>query len=91
MSVQDKPAYAAGVGHPSRARIPERTLRTDRWWLSPLLYVIGFSAWLIYGVVRAALQSDYWVRGLPLPDAVRLALPVQLVRAGLERVRHAVR
>jgi hypothetical protein len=61
MSVQDKPAYGAGVGHQSRARIAERTLRTDRWWLSPLLYVIGFTAWLVYGVVRAATQSDYWV------------------------------
>jgi hypothetical protein len=61
MSVQDKPAFSAGVGHPSRARIPERTLRTDRWWLSPLLYVIGFTAWLLYGIIRAALQSDYWV------------------------------
>jgi hypothetical protein len=61
MSVQDKPAFAAGVGHQSRARISERTLRTDRWWLSPLLYVIGFTAWLLYGVVRAATQSDYWV------------------------------
>ena len=56
MSVQDKPAYAAGVGHESRARIEERTLRTDRWWLSPLLYVIGFTAWLIYGVVHDGLD-----------------------------------
>jgi hypothetical protein len=61
MSVQDKPDLSAGVGHPSRARIAQRTLRTDRWWLSPLLYVIGFSAWLLYGVVRAAMQSNYWV------------------------------
>ena len=61
MSVQDQPALSAGVGHPSRARIPQRTLRTDRWWLSPLLYVIGFTAWLLYGLVRAALQSNYWV------------------------------
>ena len=59
MSVQDKPAMSAGVGHPGRAQIAERTLRTDRWWLSPLLYVIGFTAWLLYGVVRAAMQSDY--------------------------------
>ncbi len=61
MSVQDKPAMSAGVGHPGRAQIPERTLRTDRWWLSPLLYVIGFTAWLLYGVIRAAMQTDYWV------------------------------
>jgi len=61
MSVQDQSARTAGVGHPGRAQIPQRTLRTDRWWLSPLLYVIGFSAWLLYGLVRTAMQQDYWV------------------------------
>jgi hypothetical protein len=61
MSVQDQPALSAGVGHPGRAQIPQRTLRTDRWWLSPLLYFIGFSAWLTYGLVRTAMQQDYWV------------------------------
>jgi hypothetical protein len=61
MSVQEETALSGGVGHPSRARIPERTLRTDRWWLSPLLYFIGFTAWLLYGLVRTALQSNYWV------------------------------
>ena len=59
MSVQDR--LSAGVGHPSRAQIAQRTLRTDRWWLSPLLYVIGFTAWLLYGLIRAASQSNYWV------------------------------
>jgi hypothetical protein len=61
MSVQDKPAMGSGVGAPGRAQISERTLRTDRWWLPPLLYFIGFTAWLIYGVVRAATQKDYYV------------------------------
>ena len=71
MSVQDRPAgpearpanpaLAAGVGHPGRARIPQRTLRTDRWWLTPALYVAGFTAWLLYGLIRASTQSDYWV------------------------------
>ena len=66
MTVQDsRPSrnstYSAGVGHAGRAAIAERTLRTDRWWLSPLLYFIGFTAWLLYGLVRAASQRDYWV------------------------------
>jgi hypothetical protein len=61
MSVQDKPAMSAGVGAPGRAQIAERTLRTDRWWVSPLLYVIGFTAWLLYGIIRAASQKDYFV------------------------------
>ena len=51
----------SGVGAPGRARIPERTLRTDRWWLQPLLTVLGLSAFLLYGLARTSTQSNYWV------------------------------
>ena len=54
-------APPGGVGAPGRARVDERTLRTDRWWLSPLLTVLGLSAFLIYGLARTATQSNYWV------------------------------
>ena len=54
-------APPGGVGAPGRARIADRTLRTDRWWLSPLLTVLGLSAFLIYGLARTATQSNYWV------------------------------
>ena len=54
-------ASASGVGAPGRARIPERTLRTDRWWLQPLLTVVGLMAFVVYATVRAATQSNYWV------------------------------
>jgi hypothetical protein len=50
-----------GVGAPGRARVPARTLRTDRWWLQPLLTFLGLSAFVIYGLVRTATQSHYWV------------------------------
>ena len=53
MSVQDKPAYSAGVGHPGRAQIAERTLRTDRWWVSPLLY-----AHLLHGLGALRHRPD---------------------------------
>ena len=51
----------SGVTAPGRARLAERTLRTDRWWLQPLVTVALLSAWLLYGLVRAAMQSDYFV------------------------------
>jgi len=52
---------AQGVGAPGRARIVVRTLREDRWWLQPLVTFVCFTAWLIYGLVRAATQSHYFV------------------------------
>ncbi|MBO0849204.1 MAG: hypothetical protein J2P20_07070 [Pseudonocardia sp.] len=44
-----------------RAQISARTLRTDRWWLPPLLTVIGLAAWVIYATVRVFMQKWYWV------------------------------
>jgi hypothetical protein len=50
-----------GVRAPGRSAIAERTLRTDRWWLSPLLTFLALTAWLAYGLIRAATQKYYWV------------------------------
>ncbi|HET8600716.1 MAG TPA: hypothetical protein VFL99_10350 [Segeticoccus sp.] len=52
-----------GVGAVGRARVGVRTLRggRDRWWLQPVLTVTGLSLWVIYAVVRTALQRNYWV------------------------------
>ena len=55
------PAPTAGVGAPGRARIDVRTLRTDRWWLTPLLTFVGLLIFVVYGLVRTASQSNYWV------------------------------
>jgi hypothetical protein len=44
-----------------RAQISARTLRTDRWWLPPLLTVIGLAAWVIYATVRVFMQKWYFV------------------------------
>jgi len=52
---------ATGVFTPSRAQIPQRTLRTDRWWQSPLIVDLGFAAFVIYATVRAFLQNNYYV------------------------------
>ena len=61
MSAPTADRKATGVFSPSRAQIPQRTLRTDRWWLPTLWSNLGFAAFLIYGLVRASWQSAYWV------------------------------
>ncbi|MDR8412636.1 hypothetical protein [Nonomuraea sp. 3-1Str] len=45
-----------------RAQIKVRTLRTDRWWLAPLLTFLGLSAFLVYGV-WAIFDTPYYVPG----------------------------
>jgi hypothetical protein len=52
---------ATGVMAPRRAKISEKTLRTDRWWLAPLLTALGLIAWITYATVRVFQQDNYWV------------------------------
>ena len=69
----ERPAMSNGTMSPGRASIAERTLRTDRWWQSPLLTVLGLVAWLALRH-RARLHAEGLLRrDLPLPDAVLLA------------------
>ncbi|MFC3455573.1 hypothetical protein [Amycolatopsis speibonae] len=56
-----KAGRGTGVHAPTRARIAERTLRTDRWWLSPLLTVLGLSTFIVYATIRAFVRTAYWV------------------------------
>jgi hypothetical protein len=51
----------AGVGAPGRAQISARTLRTDRWWLPPLLTNLGLATFVIYATIRSFWGSAYWV------------------------------
>jgi hypothetical protein len=44
-----------------RARITKRTLRTDRWWLAPLVTFLALFAFVIYGAIRAFMNKWYWV------------------------------
>ncbi|MCW2863845.1 MAG: hypothetical protein JWP48_5553 [Actinoallomurus sp.] len=44
-----------------RAQIPARTLRKDRYWLSPLTTFIVFTAWVVYATVRSMMGSSFWV------------------------------
>jgi hypothetical protein len=52
---------ATGVFSPSRAQIPQRTLRTDRWWMQPLVTNLGLSAFIVYATTRAFWGNNYWV------------------------------
>ncbi|EID12840.1 hypothetical protein [Mycolicibacterium phlei] len=61
MSAPTADRRATGVFSPGRAQIPQRTLRTDRWWQSPLLVDLGFAAFIIYATVRAFMQNHYYV------------------------------
>lgn len=52
---------ATGVDAQQRARVGQRTLRTDRWWLHPAAVAIGLTAWVTYATVRVFLKDNYWV------------------------------
>ncbi|MEV6388439.1 hypothetical protein [Nocardia xishanensis] len=55
------PQQGTGVFSKTRARISERTLRTDRWWVPPLFTVLGLAAFIIYATVRSFVRTAYWV------------------------------
>ncbi|MGW5314167.1 hypothetical protein [Nocardia thailandica] len=55
------PATGTGVFSRTRARISARTLRTDRWWVPPLVTVVGLAAFVIYATVRSFVRTAYWV------------------------------
>jgi hypothetical protein len=44
-----------------RARIPARTLRKDRWWLTPVTMFVTITAWVAYATVRSMMGSSFWV------------------------------
>ena len=52
---------STGTTSPGRAKIPARTLRTDRWWVSPLLNAAGLAFFLVYGTFRIFYDQNYWV------------------------------
>ncbi|MEO8829514.1 hypothetical protein [Lapillicoccus sp.] len=52
---------ASGVHSRGRAAIGARTLRTDRWWVQPLVTFTLLVLWLLYALVRTASQRNYFV------------------------------
>ncbi|WKX72384.1 hypothetical protein [Streptomyces sp. XD-27] len=49
-----------GVHDPTRAAIPARHLRTDRWWLAPAGTAAGLLAFIVYSTWRAFADADYY-------------------------------
>ncbi len=51
-----------GSGGPDRGRaaIAARTLRTDRWWLQPLLTVLALVTFVVYSTVRGFQNAHYF-------------------------------
>jgi len=54
------PGHGNGMPAPRRATIAERTLRTDRWWVQPLLTVVALVLFIIYATFRA-FQNAYYL------------------------------
>ena len=86
----------AGVQGPTRARIEERTLRGDRWWLAPLATFVVFTAFVVYATIRAFMGRDYYAAPYLSPfyspclgdcveGVVRLRPAVRLVPASRRR------
>jgi hypothetical protein len=51
---------STGTLSPGRAKIPQSTLRTDRYWVSPLVTFVIFLAFIAYATFRAFQGSHYY-------------------------------
>ena len=49
-----------GIGAPGRARIRERTLRTDAWWIQPTITVAVLLSFVVYATWRAFENAYYY-------------------------------
>jgi hypothetical protein len=50
----------SGVFSPTRAKIKERTLRTDKWWIQPLITFGVLISFVIYATFRAFENDNYF-------------------------------
>ncbi len=62
MAQTDRPVASSvgGVDAPGRAAVRARTLRTDRWWVPPVVTFTLLVAWLLYALIRTASQRYYF-------------------------------
>ena len=58
---------ATGVFSDKRAKISERTLRTDKWWLQPLITFAVLFSFIIYATWRAFEGANYFAEPLISP------------------------
>jgi hypothetical protein len=57
----------SGVFSPTRAKIKERTLRTDKWWLEPAITFGVLFSFVIYATFRAFEGAHYFTEPLISP------------------------
>ena len=57
----------SGVFSPTRAKIKERTLRTDKWWLQPLATFGVLISFVVYATFRAFENANYYADHLISP------------------------
>ena len=62
-----KGQYMSGVFSPTRAKIKERTLRTDKWWLQPAITFGVLFSFVIYATFRAFENKYYFAEPLVSP------------------------
>ncbi len=67
MSSIDTRKAKTGVFSAGRALIQERTLRTDKWWIQPLITVAVFVSFIIYATFRAFEKKYYFAEPLISP------------------------
>ena len=48
------------TGDGRRAKISARTLRTDRWWLQPLVTAVALLLFIVYATFRAFQDAYYF-------------------------------
>jgi hypothetical protein len=60
-------SMATGVFSQGRAKISERTLRTDKWWIQPLITVLVLLAFIVYATFRAFENGNYFAEPLISP------------------------
>ena len=58
---------ATGVFSEKRAKISERTLRTDKWWMQPLITFAVLFSFIIYATWRAFEGAHYFAEPLISP------------------------
>jgi hypothetical protein len=56
-----------GVFSAGRALISDRTLRTDKWWIQPLITVGVFVSFIVYATFRAFENKNYFAEPLISP------------------------
>ncbi len=56
-----------GTGAPGRASIQEKHLRTDKWWIQPLISVAVLLSFIVYATFRAFENKYYFAEPLISP------------------------